>query len=375
MQLLPLQDVISQIKPGSVLPWGVRDSNGNLLLAKGHLIVDASMLQALLDRGMFVDALKARSAAAPPANSGAVATPKEGFFGRWSLLQRRLNSLLATPPPDLRKAMDEVITLLITLTDSDPDQVLFLILRHDQSRLQSYGGAHSLHCGAVCCMTALRMGWTESKRRSLVGAALTMNISMIELQGQLAVQSKPPTPEQRGDIDSHPLRSSKLLRSGGVTDLDWLQAVEQHHEIPDGTGYPAKLTVVSEAAQMLRYVDIFSAKICARASRAAVFPNQAAKEVFTENQGHPLATALIKEFGMYPPGCFVKLNSGETAIVVRRGSTVTGPIVACLTNGKGEPMAKPALRDTSLKEHAVVSVTPEANVMVRVPWETLYARS
>lgn len=375
MQLLPLTDVINQIKPGMQLPWGVRDATGKLLLARGHLIADAQMLQTLIERGMFVDAVEARAAGVGASGSGAVATPKEGFFGRWALLQRRLNSLLITPPADLRRAMDEVIGMLITLADTDPDQILFLILRHDQARLQLYGGAHSLHCGAVCCLTAKRMGWSDARRRSLVGAALTMNIAMIELQGQLAVQSTPPTPEQRANIQSHPTRSAKILRDGGITDPEWLQAVEQHHETPDGEGYPAKLTDIVEAAQMLRHVDIFAAKICARASRPAVFPNQAAREVFTENQGHPLAAALIKEFGVYPPGCFVKLNSGETAIVVRRGSTVTGPQVACLTNGKGEALSKPQLRDTSVKEHAVVSVTPEANVMVRVPWETLYAGS
>lgn len=358
------------MKPGLPLPWGVRDASGKLLLARGHVVADMQMVQTLLERGMFVDAVEARSS-----NSGsrdAVVAPKEGFFGRWRLLQGRLNTLLLTPPADLRQTMDEVVGVLLALADRDADKMLFQILRHDQSRLQSYGVSHSLHSAAVCCLTARRLGWEEPQRRSLVGAALTMNIAMVQLQGRLAVQATPPTPEQREAIQSHPQRSAEILRAGGVTDPDWLTAVEQHHETPDGKGYPGGLTEVTDTAQMLHYVDVFTAKISARASRAAMLPNQAARDIFMQNQGHPLAAALIKEFGIYPPGCFVKLLSGETAIVVRRGDNANTPIVACITNRNGDPLTQALRRDTANKDHAVIAVTPESNVMVRVPWESFY---
>ena len=47
----------------------------------------------------------------------------------------------------------------------------------------------------------------------------------------------------------------------------------------------------------------------------------AARRLFAANPGSPMAAALIKEFGLYPPGCFVKLKSGETGVVVRYGMT------------------------------------------------------
>ncbi len=73
--------------------------------------------------------------------------------------------------------IDEVTGLLMNLADRYPDRLLFQILRHDQSRLQAYGVSHSLHTSAVCSLTARRMGWDETRRRSLMNAALTMNIS------------------------------------------------------------------------------------------------------------------------------------------------------------------------------------------------------
>ena len=190
MQLLPLQEVANQIKPGLPLAWGIRDGNGKLLLARGHRVADAAMLDTLLSRGMFVDAAEMRAALAA---SHAANKPKEGFFGRWRLSSGRLNTLLTTSPSDLRAALDEVVSVLIALADRYPDKVLFQILRHDQTKLQSYGVSHSLHCAAVCCLTAKRLGWSDEQRRTVVSAAMSMNLSMIELQGRLAVQSAAPS--------------------------------------------------------------------------------------------------------------------------------------------------------------------------------------
>jgi len=370
MQLLPLQEVANQIKPGSALAWGIRDGNGKLLLARGHRVVDAQMLSALLARGMFVDAAEMRAALA----AGSTATkPKEGFFGRWRLSSGRLNTLLTTPQSELRAALGEVVNVLMALADRYPDKVLFQILRRDQTRLQSYGVSHSLHCAAVCCLTARRMGWDDDQRRTLVAAAMSMNLSMIELQGRLAVQASPPTANQRAAIHDHPTRSAAMLADAGVDDPAWLAAVEQHHEQPGGSGYPNRLTEVSEFARALHFVDAFTAKISARSSRQPLMPNVAARQIFTGSAGHPLAAALIKEFGIYPPGCFVRLASGEVAIVVHRGETVSTPVVACLTNVAGQPMMKPQRRETTDKASAIVALVSDADVMVRVPWETLYA--
>ncbi|MET0383731.1 MAG: HD domain-containing phosphohydrolase [Burkholderiaceae bacterium] len=370
MNLLPLQEVASQIKPGAPLAWGIRDSNGKLLLARGHRVADAQMLQALLARGMFVDAGELRAA---QAEREAAAKPKEGFFGRWRMSSGRLNTLLTAPPAELRAALDEVVDVLMSLADRYPDKVLFQILRHDQTRLRSYGVSHSLHCAAVCCLTGRRMGWSEHDRRMLVGAAMSMNLSMIGLQGQLAVQTAPPSPEQRAVIHAHPVKSAEMLAAAGVDNRLWLDAVEQHHELTSGTGYPARRTDVAELAQALHYADVFTAKISARSSRGALAPNVAAREIFTSSQGHPLAAALINEFGIYPPGCFVRLVSGEIAIVIHRGPTVNTPLVACLTNRTGDSLARHVRRDTAQKDFGIVALVADGDVMARVPWETLYA--
>ena len=67
MKLVSLSQVSHLLYPGVTLAWSVRDANGTLLLAKGHVLADERAVQTLLDRGMFIDAAEiAGSVASPP---------------------------------------------------------------------------------------------------------------------------------------------------------------------------------------------------------------------------------------------------------------------------------------------------------------------
>ena len=78
-----------------------------------------------------------------------------------------------------------------------------------------------------------------------------------------------------------------------------------------------------------------------------------------------MTQALVKEFGIYPPGCLVRLGSGEAAIVVMRGPTVTTPVVACFTDAGDTPLAKPYRVATSEPGRGVVSLLHPATPQPR----------
>ncbi|WP_273794061.1 hypothetical protein, partial [Brucella intermedia] len=75
---------------------------------------------------------------------------------------------------------------------------------HDHSRHESYGLAHLQHAAAVSAVLARRLAWAPERQRSLVGAALTMNLSIIDLQGRLASRGGKLLPPQRAAINRHP---------------------------------------------------------------------------------------------------------------------------------------------------------------------------
>jgi hypothetical protein len=102
-------------------------------------------------------------------------------------------------------------------------------------------------------------------------------------------------------------------------------------------------------------------------------PVQAAREACLGAAGVPdeIGSALLKGVGLYPPGSFVELASGELGLVVARGRRANVPYVAALVSAAGTPLGEPALRDTLEGRFAVKGAVPPARVKVRPPHERL----
>lgn len=374
MNLLPLVEFKHCLAPGQPLPWGVRDGQGNLLLGRGHVVSSEAMLEALLARGVFVDEREAAEAApAPEAPAAALPAPAGTPFERWDQLCSNLAAVLSSPRErHFLQRVREAALHVLALSEVNTDLLLFLILRQDHGRFEHYGTTHALHVACVCALMARRMGWDLADQQRAIGAALTMNLSIIELQGQLACQASPLTRRQREQIADHPGQASMMLRAAGLDDEPWLTAVEDHHERTGGGGYPTGRVETSRLSQLLRLTDQFTAKHSARATRPALPAQLAARQLFLENPDEPMAAMLIKEFGIYPPGSLVKLASGEIAIVVRRGQSANLPIVATLTDRHGRAVPVPALRDTATAGFAVSTSVQEPVQRVRIAPQALY---
>ena len=368
MQLLRL--VQGQVRLGEPLPWGVRDEHGKLLLARGQVIASDAQLAALLERGASVDIEEVRAAASREA---AAARRPVSLFAQWEQVLWQLDRLLRSiAEPGFVERVDELAQHIETLALRDPDIAIYLTVRQDPKRLTIYALAHSVHCSLVGLLMARRLGWDTARTRTLMCAALTMNVAILELQGRMAAQGSPPTPPQMDMIRAHPAQGVAMLEAAGVTDADWLQAVAQHHERPDGSGYPNGLREIGELPAVLRYVDVFMAKMAPRALRAPLSPQLAARQLFQDSGGAPASAAIIKEFGIYPPGEFVQLRSGEMAVVVRRSGDARTPLAASITDRQGMPQVNTVVRDTAKPEFAITALAGERNLVLRVPPERLF---
>ena len=372
MKLLKL--VQNQVRVGEPLPWGVRDDQGKLLLAQGHVVTTAAQMAAILERGAYVDVEEVKAAAKHGAEAEQQHQRPVNLFTLWERMLWQLDRLLrsAQDEPGFPQRADELARHIVALTERDADIALYLAVRQDPKRLSIYGLAHAVHCALVCLLMARRMGWDEDKVLTLMKAALTMNIATLDLQGRLAAQGVPPTPGQAAILAEHPSKGAEMLRAAGVDDESWLQAVAQHHERPDGSGYPVHISDPSDMAQALRHVDVFMAKISPRAIRAPLSIQAAARELFAQDRGGQMAAAIIKEFGIYPPGDLVKLKSGEQAVVVRRGASASAPLAASITDRSGMPVVSSIVRDTAKPEFAVTGAISDKGLVLRMPPERLY---
>ena len=255
-----------------------------------------------------------------------------GLWRHWQALADALMPLLLTPQacPDFLGGIAACATTVTTLIRQDPDIGIFHMVHPDPNKMNRYSVLHAMHTALLLALIGQRKDWGDKRTASAVKAGLTMNLSITNLQIELARQPTPLTTAQRDAIDAHPLSTVKMLQELGVQDEEWLIAVAQHHEQPDGKGYPCGLTELHQLADAIRTCDVFGAKISPRIGRTGMPTPKAASEIFRQRSAGYFGATIIRELGLYPPGCLVELATGHQAVVVKRSCDLNAPEVVTL---------------------------------------------
>ncbi len=380
VERVPLQEVRDLLRLGEALPFSVLDTQGRLLLNAGQRLADEAQFDALIDRGAWAErplvhaerAARALAAGGAAAVESAVLLPS--LFDRWERLLWQFDkisrglarSLLSgSVVPTFWKGLQQLV-------DVDPDVALFFCLRQDDRRFALYAQHHAIHCAVITLLATRLLAWPTARQEAMGCAALTMNLAMLELQALMAEQSDPPTKRQIERIRAHPQGAVDLLKQAGISDAEWLTTVLEHHEHPQGGGYPQGLVQVSEAAQLLRAADVYMAKVSPRALRAPLAPAVAMRQHFQQHPGDPLAMALIKALGIHPPGALVSLQSGEVAVVIRRAVSGTHPVVATLSDKQGRPVPDTRRRDSAEAGFGIQGPLADSKAFARVLPDRVY---
>lgn len=373
-----LAEVDDLVRVGEPLPFRVLDGAGRMLLGQGQVLLDSGQLAMLLERGAWVERAQAHVARAERSRLAGAMVPStyrhRTLFDTWEQRVWQLDALLRKVARHERVAadLDTFADEQLRLIERDVDVALYMAVRQDDRRFALYALTHGMHSATVAVLAGKHLGWTTAQLGCVTRAALTMNVSIGELQAILAEQRTAPTLKQMEQIRAHPQRSMQMLRDAGVADPDWLATVMDHHERRGGKGYPRALAEVGPLAAVLRAADVYMAKISPRAQRPPLAPKVAARQLFEEEAGGPVAAALIKPLGVYPPGDLVKLHSGEVAVVIRRGATAATPLVAAITSRAGKPTVATTQRDTAQAEFAIDSAVPDHGAFGRILPERVY---
>lgn len=335
------------IEVGTALPWAVYDSGGVLLLKKGMVITTERQLQILLSRGLY------RSASENLPNNEPIKALEDNTspFVYLADFCHRLSqafSAIRMKNEDAEKRIVKLATEIQKLCLRDADALIGAVhLEHDAD----YVLHHPLHVAILCEIFTRYLEIPEPERLYCICAALTANVSILELQTILHTQSGPMSEQQKADMNSHPQRSVEMLKAAGITNPHWLSIIEQHHERNDGNGYPNKLLApdIIREAKIIALCDLYSAMVVAKSYRAAHPANDILRTLFISKGkefDETLCLQLIKILSVYPPGSFVRLQNGETAVVIKR--PVNGsmwPNVASIMSPRGGPYAQPLRRN------------------------------
>lgn len=164
---------------------------------------------------------------------------------------------------------------------------------------QNYISNHSLMLANIACAIAAKMDWPSNTTfHKLVLASLFHDFTLSDPQlakvatlEDLNKIAENKSSETYKEIHSHPLKSAELLRGMKEIpgDVDFL--VFQHHERPDGSGFPKGL----RSHQIVALSAVF------------IFAHDMVEEILTLKLEFNLEQFLIKNANTYNSGVFKKI--------------------------------------------------------------------
>ena len=179
---------------------------------------------------------------------------------------------------------------------------------------------HSLNV----CMLSMILGQSldfPQEQISMLGmAALFHDIGELEGPTRFIPNRLTITKEEEVALRQHPETGQKILAKGyGIPPLS-LEAIAQHHERLDGTGFPNNLKEESlnPLSKILMVVDAYD-ELCNNPQlEKSLTPHEAIATLFDKRFTEfweAAVLALVHNLGVYPPSSIVELSDGSIGMV------------------------------------------------------------
>jgi HD-GYP domain-containing protein (c-di-GMP phosphodiesterase class II) len=212
-----------------------------------------------------------------------------------------------------------------------PDAALVL---DDLNSFDSYTHRHSVQVTVLGLLIARRMwtqnGWTdyrgqrrrdrlEQRLRKLGLGLLIHDVGKLAVPPEILNKPAALTDDEMAVMRTHPDAGVELLRSADLSPLV-ISVVRDHHERPDGTGYPRALAgpTVHEFPRIAAVADVYDAVTSERVYKPAGPPRLGVR-VIREGAGGQFCPDVVRHFGAivmpYPVGHEIRLPDGRTGVV------------------------------------------------------------
>ena len=156
------------------------------------------------------------------------------------------------------------------------------------------------HCVNVAALNGLMGRWlmlSDTEIKQLIKIGLVHDIGKLMISPRILNKPGKLTSEEFEAVKRHPIYSYDMLLKSGEGNPKVLSAVKQHHEKPNGIGYPDGLTLdqISLFARITSVSDVYDAMVSKRSYKEAISPFQVLAQ-FKENSFFSLDKRLVDIF-------------------------------------------------------------------------------
>lgn len=181
---------------------------------------------------------------------------------------------------------------------------------------------HSLNVATLAMLLAKLCGKNYDEIKLIGLAAIFHDIGNSKVSPHIFKKNETLTKPEENLYKMHATYSVRLLEMARDFPAEAKEMIEKHHERLDGSGYPNGLTAndINDSTQLLSVVDEYD-YMCnpLMKNRNPVTPYTALSFLYKhcnkKLSKHHVQT-LIKQLGIYPPGCVVELSNGHIGLVM-----------------------------------------------------------
>jgi putative nucleotidyltransferase with HDIG domain len=186
----------------------------------------------------------------------------------------------------------------------------------------NYTFTHMVNVSILSMGQARGLGMDGGMLRELGIAALMHDIGKVRTPAEILTKPGQLTDTEFTILKRHTVDGAEILR--GTPEMPALAPVVafEHHLRADGAGYPAGVfrPTLNLATTLVGIADVYDAMRSQRVYQEA-FPSDRILAVLQRNHGQQFDQHLVRRFaqlvGIYPVGNMVRLNSGETCVVLQ----------------------------------------------------------
>jgi len=194
----------------------------------------------------------------------------------------------------------EIEELVTVVADCLYDDGSVTLLDPESTERSIRVAAHGLNVAQVVARLSLTVPAWQEELSLAMSAALLQDLGMMQVPNEVFDSAGLLTPPQRKLVQMHPAASASIVRQMRGHDERLEDAVAQHHERLDGSGYPDHLrgNSIGAVARLLGVADSFVGIQSPRPYRSALNAAQAIVEIdraAAEGRLDPAWTARLRD--------------------------------------------------------------------------------
>lgn len=181
---------------------------------------------------------------------------------------------------------------------------------------------HSVNVAVLSTVIGLALGYSPQKLHDVALGGLLHDVGKMGLDPKILNKRGKLTEEEYTIVKTHTTMGFDIMRKAipRIVPIPSMHMALQHHERPDGAGYPRALKSkeIHEYALIAAVADVYDAVTCDRPYNKGKFPHEACllmTEGMTKQFDMEILTAFLTRVAIYPIGSVVVLSTGEIGVV------------------------------------------------------------